>query len=347
MVCFGDLSVMTRNIYVGTDVDKVLEAEDLNQIPFIVAELVLMLESTDFLTRAGLLADEIALSQPHLIALQEVSLIRFQSPGDYLVGNPIPAEENPISYLNILLNQLGLKGLNYTVAGVVQNADVELPMFTGFTGDPDNPITYDDVRLTDYDVVLARADVQVSNVTARNFKARLTIPEAGIVVPRGYVLLNARVDGKRYHFINTHLEPASLPIRLLQAFELVSGLWGKPYPIVMAGDFNSQAPNGLTYKYIASRGFVDVWTRNSLTDNPDGFTYGHDMDLRNRNDAFDERIDFIFVRNKLLWRYIGPVAAIVVGEDPAVWDMYGLWPSDHGGVVASLSIPRLFTFAGF
>ncbi len=35
----GNLTVMTRNVYVGTDVDAVIAAEDPNQIPFIAAEV--------------------------------------------------------------------------------------------------------------------------------------------------------------------------------------------------------------------------------------------------------------------------------------------------------------------
>ena len=77
----GNVTVMTRNIYIGADVDKLLLAEDPNQIPVIVAELLKDMEATNFSERAVALAKEIQLKQPDLIGLQEVSLIRVQSPG--------------------------------------------------------------------------------------------------------------------------------------------------------------------------------------------------------------------------------------------------------------------------
>ena len=76
------INVMTRNIYVGTDVDTVLSATDPNQIPQLVAYAFQMLLDTDFPERAKVLAKEIKRNKPDLVGLQEVSIIRTQSPGD-------------------------------------------------------------------------------------------------------------------------------------------------------------------------------------------------------------------------------------------------------------------------
>ena len=102
----GYVSVMTRNIYVGTDVDVILQAQDPNQIPVLVAQAFQTLINTNFPERAEALAKEIKKNKPHLIGLQEVSLIRIQSPGDYMTGNSDQAEDVVWDYLEILMSIL-------------------------------------------------------------------------------------------------------------------------------------------------------------------------------------------------------------------------------------------------
>lgn len=336
------LTVMTRNVYVGTDVDVVLAASDPDEIPFLVAEAFGILQFTDFPVRAELLANEIGAAQPHLIGLQEISLIRYQSPGDLVIGGTIPAETVLYDYLAILLKTLHSRGLNYEVVGMVQNADVELPMFAGMDGEN---LLFDDVRLTDFDVVLVRSDVKVISVRTANYKVMLEVPAAGISVPRGYVIADVKIDGRKYCFVNTHLEPAPiaelLPIQLAQAQELVKKIHQCGKPVILVGDFNSVAPYGETYQFILSQGYADTWIESKPTEN--GFTYGHDYNLINPDVNFWERIDFIFVRNKLNAGGIGPVVAEVVGDEPEnraelpTGEL--LWPSDHGGLVAQLELP--------
>ena len=336
------LTVMTRNVYVGTDVDVVLAANDPNEIPFLVAEAFGLLQFTDFPTRAELLVNEIEVAQPHLIGLQEISLIRYQSPGDLVIGGTMPAEAVLYDYLAILMEALNNRGLNYKVAGMVQNADVELPMIAGMDGDI--PL-FDDVRLTDFDVVLVRSDVNVISVRTGNYKVMLQVPAAGISVPRGYVITDVKIDGRKYCFVDTHLEPAPipelLPIQLAQAQELVKKIHQCGKPIILVGDFNSVAPYGETYQFLMSQGYADAWIESNSTEN--GFTYGHDYNLINPDANFWERIDFIFVRNKQNADGIGPVVAEVVGDESEnraeLPTGERLWPSDHGGVVAQLELP--------
>jgi endonuclease/exonuclease/phosphatase family metal-dependent hydrolase len=147
--------------------------------------------------------------------------------------------------------------------------------------------------------------------------------------------------------VNTHLEtvstPEILPIQLAQAQELVSTFEYENKPVIIVGDFNSRAPNGETYHYILSQDYVDIWTRNILNINPDGFTSSQDPDLRNAESKLDHRIDFIFVGNELKTtdiQLLGPVAAVVVGDEQQDRTKSGLWPSDHAGVAAKLIIPN-------
>ena len=143
----GVLKVMSRNIYIGADVDVVLEAEDLNDIPILVAAAYATVQKTDFNKRAELLAAEIALAEPHVIGLQEVSLFYRQSPSDFLIGNPEIATDLEWDYLTILMGALEAKGLDYEIAEVIQNANIELPMFVGVDGDGN--VLLDDVRIVD------------------------------------------------------------------------------------------------------------------------------------------------------------------------------------------------------
>ncbi len=344
-----EVTVMTRNLYVGTDVDMVIGAQNPNEIPILAAQAFAMLQSTNYAERVEAFVKEIEENQPHLIGLQEVSLIRLQSPGDAIVGGTDPAELVYLSFLKVLLEALIDKGLNYSIAGMVQNADVEIPMIVN--PDPTNP-AFDDVRLTDFDVVLARHDVAVSNVDEGNFQVTLEVPitdpETGdviwvITIPRGYVAVDATVGDKTYRFVNTHLEPAVLPIREAQAYELTSILTGETNPVILVGDFNSEAPYGSTYNQFVNSGYIDAWTKRlPRSSNDPGYTFGNDLDLRNTSVQYDKRYDIIFVRNDVLFpvnQVIGPVYADLVGEELSDRTPSGLWPSDHAGVVATLRIP--------
>jgi len=335
--------VMTRNIYVGGDVDRVIEEQDPNQVPIRVAETFAEVMSTDFNYRAEALAEEIEKTRPHLIGLQEVSLVRYQSPGNFL-GSVFYPDANVVlwNYMKILKDALKNRGLHYYVAGMVQNADVEVPMIVSFIP----PFAFDDVRLTDFDVVLARKDVVTDNVVEKNYAAMIYSPP--IIIPRGYVALDATVGHKTYRFVNTHLEPADPGIQASQAAELIADLESETLPVILVGDLNTPAPTGDTYQTLLFNGYVDAWTRNLVRPRIPGYTSGHDSNLRNETVDLDERIDLIMVKN--LWvangrPNIGPVFAYVVGdelEDRIFFPPDDLiWPSDHAGVVAALQIPIL------
>jgi len=333
----GAVKVMTRNVYVGADVDVVLSAQNPEEIPILVAQAFQTLVATNFPERAVALVKEIATTQPHLIGLQEVALIRMQSPGDAVIGGTIPAEDVLMNYLDILMAVIEGAGLDYRVAGVIENADAEFPMIVNT-----NPLAFDDVRVTDYDVILARGDVEISDVFATNYAVNLVIPDVGLEILRGYVAATAKVGKKTYRFVNTHLEPFSIDVQLAQNAELLKAMEVEEWPVIMVGDFNTQAPTGLTYNEVLNAGYLDIWTENNLQDNPDGFTFGHAPDLLNEEANFWERIDFIFVKNNNPYveeQVIDPVIVTVVGDDLEDRTTSGLWPSDHGGVVAGFRIP--------
>lgn len=331
-------SVMTRNVYVGTDVDIILQAQDPSQIPLLVAQAFQTLVSTDFPERAVALAKEIEEQDPHLIGLQEVSIIRKQSPGDAVVGGSTPAEDVVWDYLEILLAALNSKGLDYEVVAQNQNFDLEMPMLTKFEEPYDK---FDDVRLTDYDVILAKKGISISDVESKNYQTKVILEDLGIEFSRGFNAVTAELNDVKFRFVNTHLEDETiLEVQKAQAEELMGYLENVDIPVILVGDFNSAATDQPTYTMITSDyEFQDTWLLNKDLSNLDGFTYGHDSDLRNETVTFTKRIDHVFVRdgkysNNIL--ELESVEAAVLGDKISDRTSSGLWPSDHGGVAAQL-----------
>lgn len=328
----GQLTVMTRNLYVGTDVFRLFSVPP-EEIPLEMAAMLQTVVGTDFYGRANALADEIARTRPHLIGLQEVSLIRYQSPGDFLAGNPVPAEDVLFDYLEILLNSLESQGEDYYVAAWVQDSDIELPLAT-LSG-------LDDVRLTDFDVILARGDVDTSNAVSQNYLARVALSAGGISIEflRGFAAVDATVKYRTYRFVNTHLEVAAFgPVQGIQAQELASFLDAETLPVILVGDLNSGPGEG-GYTVFDSAGYIDTWLA-QVGRIDEGWTCCQDEDLLNETSNLTERIDHVFFLSEGSSE-LGPVQATLTGEDPLDKTLSGLWPSDHAGVVARIRLQSL------
>jgi hypothetical protein len=342
----GPLTVLNRNMYIGAPVEPILAETDPNLVPVRVAEAWAVLLATDFPSRARAMADEIARTRPHLVGLQEVALIRSQFPSDIVVAppavpNPVPNATNvEYDFLATLLAELAARGLEYQVAVTVQDIDVEVPRFDGAPGGV--PV-FTDIRLTDRDVILARAGVPVANPAGANFAAKLPAP-AGIQVPRGWTAVDATVGGVTYRFVNTHFESDAEIIRFLQAQELMGILAGETLPVVLVGDLNSgpgrpeEDGGQATYDFILSNGFADVWDAHPRAG--DGFTCCHAGDLSNALPDMDQRIDLVLVRDPAgAGAQFLPLAVKLVGDQVQDRRRFGVWPSDHAGVAASMLLP--------
>ena len=318
------LTVMTYNVYVGASTDPLLTVANLGEVPAAVAALYTKVMAADFPGRAAAIAASIKASEPHLIGLQEISIIRRQTPGDLLAGGDVPAEDVVLDFLEILMAALKNEGLNYHVAAKVENFDVEVPLFTE-TG-------IDDARLTDYDVILVSEDVQVSRIMSATYSDLFVVEAFDLEAPRGYVALDATVAGATYRVVNTHLEFLDADIRVAQAQELVESLRDETLPVILLGDFNTPAPDGAAYQLLLSAGYVDVWQMDAQGT---GFTCCQADNLQNAESELSERIDQIFVRNLEL---PASVLTHTVGDKPSERLPAGLWPSDHAGVVVHLPI---------
>ena len=336
------LRVMTRNLYIGASTDPVITAQP-QDVPFRAAEAFEQFLSNNFADRMAALAEEIAGARPHLVGLQEVTVMRRQSPGDLLIGNPTPATDVVADFEATLLSELAALGLDYRIVARIQNTDVELPMFVGFgEGVP----LLDDLRITDFDMILARHDVQVSNVTEENFAVFI---QPGFDLLRGWVAVDATVRGTTYRFVNTHLEAFNEQVRLAQADELVRALADEPHPVIAVGDFNTEATDGAgaAYRFMDAAGYEDVWPLNRARGRRSGgpgFACCHAPDLLAPT-TVDRRIDLIFVRDgsSPTSPSLNRVAAEVLGEsldDRIVVGEQLIWPSDHAGVFAELKFRR-------
>ena len=72
------------------------------------------------------------------------------------------------------------------------------------------------IRLTDYDLVVARTDVATENPQAHRFTYNLgdgpfADPSIPFPIYRGWASVDATIDGLELRFASTHLEPADLP----------------------------------------------------------------------------------------------------------------------------------------
>ena len=159
-------TTFTQNAYLGADLSRVMMVDPEDPNPYALVEAVTTtyyeILASQPAVRMGGLADRIAARMPDVVALQEMFILRKQSPGDLAYGGSDPAEEVVADFLLSLLDRLAARGLHYRVAAMTTELDVEMPMFNAdFTG-------FDDARLTDRDVALVRAGLPPGQLRISN-----------------------------------------------------------------------------------------------------------------------------------------------------------------------------------
>lgn len=325
------VKVMTRNLYLGADLTPAIVAPDVPTLIGAVTTIFATVEATNFPERARRLAREIAKLRPDLVGLQEVALWRSQIPTNGV------EEKVEFDFLALLLDALEARGQSYEVVAVQVGTDVVAPALTpeGFCCRL--------IRFTDREVILARRHrhsphLGISNPQAAAFAVNLVLPLPGggvFAVQRGWASVDVKVEGSKFRFISTHLEVASALVQVLQGQELLAGPANTPLPVVLVCDCNSAA-DGLdtaTYGILIEAGFDDAW---SLVHPGDpGPTCCHAEDLSNPLPTLVTRIDLVLFRGGF-----DALKAVIVGEELRDRTRSGLWPSDHAGVEAKLSLPR-------
>lgn len=334
------VTVMSRNLYLGGDLFTLLDpACEGDAIVGCVAQLYFgSVVASDIPGRMGAVAEEIEANDPDLIGLQEVSLYRTQTPSDYLTGTLTPNASNvTFDFLQILQDSLAARGLDYEVVATNTNADVEFPSTL-------DGVTFTDIRLTDRDVILARSGLQTQLVREFNFPLNITavIPVGGVDVPftRGFSEVLVTKDDVTFTFANVHLEVGgeAAPAQRAQAAYLAgdSG-FGDTEPLILLGDFNADPDpedeplftDGYATLIAA---FSDAWT--TLRTSDTGYTCCFAANLDPDADTtLEQRIDLVLYQGD-----VQPVEIDRIGEEPGDQTETGLWPSDHVGVVSTLTV---------
>jgi endonuclease/exonuclease/phosphatase family metal-dependent hydrolase len=325
----SDITVMTQNLYVGADVDRVIRALATPDPNDDFVELMFAIETvgkTDFPARAAAIADAIAKQRPHVVGLQEVSRINIDLRP---LGVPAVVDQD---FLAILQAALAQRGLHYQVAATSDNINVSL--VGGL------------VQLHDHDALLVDADrVSLNAASGQAFAVNVGQVAAGVVLIRGWVYARTTIGGQSYTFASAHTEAnlAGAPVQLLeqiraaQVGEIVATLGGDQRVIVM-GDLND-LPGSPMYDVLANSGYADTWAALRPGDGAQGLTCCHVADLSDHVASFDQRIDYVWTRG--FERDNGKVKGTVdrLGNTPAdrlAGPAYPIWPSDHAGLVAAL-----------
>ncbi len=356
-----EITVMTRNLYIGADITRPLRAADgrtgqqaLLDLGHANHELRQTVDRTSFAVRGQLLAAEIVATRPDLIGLQEVALWRH-GPLQLEQLGQLNAEDVKYDFLAILLADLDQRGVGYEVVQVQQESDVEAPAFTG------NPFTGTagaarDVRLTVRDVILMRqgSGIRVTGTGGAQYGQVLRVDLAGVPFSfvRGYAWADAVVGASRLRFVTTHLESQNDDVATSQARELLGALAAdSKETTIIACDCNAapgrpRAGRGelsappTTYQVLTSDRFTDLWLQQPKSA---GAGRGDTAGLSERvNDptasSFTRRLDLVLARPSDSGR-VTVIRGEVTGNELTDRDSRsGLWPSDHAGVVLQLGL---------
>ena len=334
--CF---EVMTYNAYLGTNLQPLFQAKDLDELRQLATRAYAHVHQVDFNLRAVAIARQIVQAEPEVVALQELSLWQ-----EVLLSNPSELTTR-YDFLQILLAELERQGHRYKVASMIDT----------FSSDP-VPINDSEVaavKWTDRNAIIVRADLPASELTTANPMAAkfaaylpLTIVGTPIKATRAWTSVDVEVRGTWFRVFDTHFEAFHPLVRLAQVGELVAIMSASPYPIVLAGDINlyprsaGRPEDQPAWNLLTGAGFVDAWVES------DGafpaYTAGQPDDLDCRlPSTLDNTVDFV------LHNADGYVDAVrhsgdIVGEVAAdcTESTAHLWPSDHAGVVVALHIPE-------
>jgi endonuclease/exonuclease/phosphatase family metal-dependent hydrolase len=383
----SEIDVMTQNQYIGADLLRLFETDDFNAAVIDTLQIRAASRPAD---RVKALAKLIKQRGPALVGLQEVSELTcfdYAPDGHGLRGSVHrgrlhrPTRGHPGCARGALRE--GRRGRQYKPAGLD-------PPFDDAVGHPDRSSgRHTDLhrcrRSRRHPGPLGRglrghrfhnlagfgsAAVQYPSADGCNYaeaaSADISLAIPGIPFPipvrvyfeRGFVGINATLNGESFRFVTTHLEtrlesagPTGRFVQTAQALELKATLQvldavdpGRTTLVV--GDFNSDPRDleeipGLTPPYqIFAEDYTDAWTLRPGTATGKGppllgYTCCQDEDLANRRSNLYERIDLIFslmppkqVKNA---RLLGDSIASKT-RPPEL----RLWPSDHASVAARL-----------
>jgi endonuclease/exonuclease/phosphatase family metal-dependent hydrolase len=351
------VKVMTRNLYLGADLSPGIQAQNLQELVNGAGAILNQVDANNFPVRAKGLAKEITTQKPDIVGLQEASLWRTE-PCDQ---SPLPPKATNVryDYIKSLLAEVNKSAKLYRVAVVKNEFDFEVWVNSDgneSTAGPNCPLGSEiNGRLTMRDAILVRKGVKVAKPRTGTFSTLLREKPAGvnIDVTRGWTAMDATVRGKKFHFVNTHLEafdnsPNGNPtntnetvgnggVREAQAKELIvgGGAASSRLPVILLGDLNSDTKtevkkgDGLAYRALLDTKFVERSTYKPL-----GCCLNADVLTTNgggKRADFDHKVDHVMTNAP---KKIKLVKSVITGLSP----VNGYWDSDHAGVVSTLKI---------
>ncbi len=286
--------------------------------------------STNWAERAAAIARFVDQNNPDVVALNEMSKVIVEG-----FGTPLDTHTD---FLPILRRALDKRGLHYVVAGKVANLHPVINL--------GGPV----IDWQDYDVVLTRRGIGISNVVTGNYAARVPGVSLGgfatFDLIRGYVIVDITDGTRTARFAASHVEDQALELNLAQSAELMGMLATSPEPVVIASDLNTDPadPAPTSYRNFLAAGYQDAWLARAGQPHASGFTCCHsDGYLRAITPGLSKRIDLVLVRPEGRVRRSGirPVDITIVGDQLSERTASGLWPSDHAGVIARLEWQRV------
>jgi len=342
------LTIMTRNVYLGGDIALILQADLNNPFSLIAAanQVWAQVQGNDFHERAEALVDEIAAARPDIVSMQEAVQFVYTDASGQITTD----------FVQIMQNEIDARGLPYHFLAGQNNTSVQVPLSVFTVGGAPvivdgQPVFTSSVQFTERVALLAHDDMvpRIDAVTQGNYGTTYS-PGAGIELKRGWIKVDATLDGVPHHFVATHLEIQQLwPFQVGQTQELLSSVAaGLDGVVVLFGDLNSDAEAAEgeptwtpTYGMILQDGFSDLWEMTHPGNNTQGLTCCNAADLGNPEPTFYQRNDFVLLKIAESWsngsHFPGAVTMEIVGDDPSLrTPENGLWPSDHAGLVANI-----------
>lgn len=329
----GNLTVMTYNVNEGTDFLQVLAASTASQFLLGVGDIVTQVQGTNPPERMQAVAAQILAAHPTLVSLQEVDQW-YLGTFDPLTGTcgTMSLEYDMLAELTAALAQ---QGGHYQV--VLAVPEMTLPATPGLV----LPTTFLCASVTDNNVILSRTDLNprtfhLSNAQSGQFVAAVpfTTPFGTVPITRSWVSVDVQFNASEFRFIGTHLESFVAPIREAQGAELRAGPGNTSLPVVVAMDSNAQAfplPQDPTYVDFMASGYHDVWL--DIFPSVPGLTCCQNEADNNAVSELYQRIDVILTLGDIEGQNIA-----LFGADPSTRSPGGLWPSDHAGVAAQVTV---------
>ena len=343
----NSLTVMTQNLYQGTEFANFQALQGttptFEQALAATTADYATYEATRFKDRAKLIAAEIARNRPALIGLQEVATWHagaFNPEHPFALPSAVSED-----FTQELLAALAADRVQYAVVSRHDNNfTLAFPILTS-SG------CCIAVGMVESGEILARTDLppwqlKLSNPQSGTYNARIPVipnpldPAEPFVFTNSWQSIDVNARGTTFRFITTHLD-ALAPGGVVsgpQAKELLAGPANTTLPVVLAGDMNSgPVLDPAAYNAFVSGGLSDTWTAAGLGAPPLTCCHlGANDRVSDPHATYTEDPDHVFTHGDFSVLDEHLVGNVAPNRPPEPF----IWPSDHAGIVATLTIGR-------